>query len=391
MGGDALWNRWQPAYDTKHKRELRLSFLLPAAIVSSSSAGGDGGRSGRAVNARQDQSHRPSRSRKQQRTIDVTLAQDDSFGETGTTLWLSAQALSCYILHRVFGCSRQSAAPLGARANGGDGDGDRPITVVELGAGTGLVSIVALAAAAARGTAVDVTATDVRAVVDGVLAQNLNTALHAHVRGGRGRAAARARVLDWRHLPSTSSQSIAASPAEPCTSADSSSDGAEAGAEAWPSDVDLVLGSDLVYDTASIGPLLDATRHFLRPTPSSTSPSTPLSPAVAAQAGEGSSDGGVAVIAQEIRDPAQWHCFLDAARARGFAVTMVPPAVVAEMVERCLPAGSRHRPSPNDGDSEDDADVGDIVHDDGCASTVDRPFEDVAIIELRYHEPLTQP
>ena len=363
---------WRPAYETKHEQVLRLTFLLPthadalanltpmpvaasgtteshdAAAVPS----GTGSRAKATVKPRTKTKKFSSKVGASISTISIRLHQDDTAGETGTTLWLSAQALSCYMAHLLtIRCTSQKPPSLGVavqhRTMKTDQrlDGRTELKVLELGAGTGLVTLVCAGASKAQ---VHVIATDVPSVVDGVLKLNLHDA-HNVAQMGCARSTMESEVLDWLALSDTATVSSV-------TSADGGATEEKEGEQGF----DYVLGSDLVYSTDSIPALLDAIVHFAKPSQSSASTQT------------------VVVLAQEVRDPDQWAAFCQSASNVGFEVRHIDPGVVRRVVEACLPSAARLV------DDDDDGDDGDDVM--GMEVEVS-PFDDVAIVEMRYTVP----
>ncbi len=137
------------------------------------------------------------------------LVQRNDTNSTGSSLWLSSQVLSSYLLHSY------------AKAAERNCNSEEPRRVLELGSGTGLLSLLM----ARLGW--QVIATDIPPVLDSVLEPNVKAALYQMVNEGKAKAnQVNVCELDWMvdpshwnwhptlGYPSTQLIDAAASPAE---------------------------------------------------------------------------------------------------------------------------------------------------------------------------------
>lgn len=172
------------------------------------------------------------------------LMQRNYTNSTGSSLWLSSQILSSYLLHNYAVTHHKSSARSTRKR------------VLELGSGTGLLSLLM----ARLGW--QVVATDIPPVLDSVLRPNIEIGLYQLFNSGSV-AADQVQVceLDWTipseywqwhsefGLPSTSKQP----PLEPSSSVSNQQS------------FDLIMTADTIYEPSLVHPLLSTISHLYRP------------------------------------------------------------------------------------------------------------------------------
>lgn len=169
------------------------------------------------------------------------LVQRNDTNSTGSSLWLSSQVLSSYLIHTYAKTSRQ-APPDTSRKR-----------MLELGSGTGLLSLLM----ARLGW--EVVATDIPPVLDTVLRPNIESGLYQLINAGAATAdQAHVCELDWTIPPQdwrwppplgypTTSQLPASLPAA---------------AIPHPPRFDLIVTADTIYEPSLVHPLLSTIAHL---------------------------------------------------------------------------------------------------------------------------------
>ncbi|CDU24879.1 uncharacterized protein SPSC_04712 [Sporisorium scitamineum] len=159
------------------------------------------------------------------------IVQRNDTNSTGSSLWLSSQVLSSYLLHTY------SKIPQPVSISGPP----KRKRVLELGSGTGLLSLLM----ARLGW--QVTATDIPPVLDAVLKPNIDAGLYQLVHPGKATAdQVHVCQLDWTTPPDTWHAQLAL----PTTATQS------------PTQFDLIITADTIYEPSIVRPLLSTLAHL---------------------------------------------------------------------------------------------------------------------------------
>ncbi|CBQ68828.1 conserved hypothetical protein [Sporisorium reilianum SRZ2] len=151
------------------------------------------------------------------------IVQRNDTNSTGSSLWLSSQVLSSYLLHTYSKTSQTSTR---------NGDFKTRRRVLELGSGTGLLSLLM----ARLGW--QVTATDIAPVLDAVLRPNIDAGLYQLVHAGMADAdQVHVCELDWTTPPATWHPHHQAS-------------------------FQLIVTADTIYEASLVRPLLSTLAHL---------------------------------------------------------------------------------------------------------------------------------
>ncbi|GAC99882.1 hypothetical protein PHSY_007485 [Pseudozyma hubeiensis SY62] len=169
------------------------------------------------------------------------LVQRNDTNSTGSSLWLSSQVLSSYLIHTYAKTSRK-----------GPPDASRK-WMLELGSGTGLLSLLM----ARLGW--EVVATDIPPVLDTVLKPNIDAGLYQPINIGAAKAdQAHVNELDWtippqnwRWHPHLGYPTTAQLPAS-----------LPAAAIPRPQSFDLIVTADTIYEPSLVHPLLLTIAHL---------------------------------------------------------------------------------------------------------------------------------
>ncbi|PWY98723.1 hypothetical protein BCV70DRAFT_201516 [Testicularia cyperi] len=198
--------------------------------------------------------------------ITLNLTQRNDTNSTGSSLWLSSQVLSSYLIHTY--SSKESRASISAASTPAIKANKANRRAIELGSGTGLLSLLL----ATLGWSV--LATDIPPVLDTVLRPNVEEGAYQLVNTAQISADQLAvHELDWTTKPNLWHWDQAG----PCTVApatQSSNDNPDAGTVEH--DFELILTADTVYEPSLVRPLVSIISHLYRTRSGSSKPTVLL-------------------------------------------------------------------------------------------------------------------
>ena len=170
------------------------------------------------------------------------IVQRDDTNSTGSSLWLSSQVLSSYLLH-IYAKPRPSTKA------------ERPLrSVLELGAGTGLLSLLM----ARLGW--QAIATDIPPVLDLVLRPNIEAGLYQFTNQATAKPdQIHVCQLDWTTPPENWMQLLPASSPDTWSHAPTASTASKVTCTPY---FDLILTADTIYEPALVQPLLSTLSHL---------------------------------------------------------------------------------------------------------------------------------
>ncbi|KAI0094008.1 hypothetical protein BDY19DRAFT_902689 [Irpex rosettiformis] len=228
------------------------------------------------------------------------LNQRNDGSTNGTALWMGGQVLSAWLAEHYSKKSRSKKCA--------DPTARRP-RVIELGSGIGLTAL------AMCSLGWDVFATDLPAVVDSVLLQNIATNM-PNLPPGSGTI--EVRVLDWNVPPMEwiwqDDRVIASETRNP---SESNSPTLEATTRLAPA-FDLIISADTVYSPSLVAPLLRAVDHLSKQT-SGDEPARTQQPSI--------------FICLERRDPIVIERLLDEAK-KTYTIEQVPERTMLQTMEK---------------------------------------------------------
>ncbi|GAK68261.1 uncharacterized protein PAN0_058c6502 [Moesziomyces antarcticus] len=167
------------------------------------------------------------------------LLQRNDTNSTGSSLWLSSQVLSAFLLHTY------------AKPQLRSGSNVKRKRMLELGSGTGLLSLLM----ARLGW--DVVATDIEPVLDSVLRPNIDSGLYQLVHEGHADPEQiRVCKLDWTAAEEPKTESL--------RGAISGNDSIKSSGDSSEPHLDLIVTADTIYEPGLIRPLLSTISHFYR-------------------------------------------------------------------------------------------------------------------------------